>query len=630
MKAADPFTGSSNGGGVVRGRGGFLRDNGGEGAPYVSHPTKTAKHTGNKADLIALCAERGIAVPAKVTVDQLHELLGRRPARVKYGSPSGFGGMIEDPYSLAKYTERYIVEGIGIDAELQAMCRNLAAMGREHPQFNSTADGIVAKAREAANHMLAADRGTHMHAVTDDIDLGRDWLHRADEGQLLGLSLDVQTGLAAAWRDCMARHGIEMLAVEASCVDDAWHLAGTLDRIVRLTRPLTFALDGGELVVLDADTVRLGDTKTGHPRRLKHAIQIASYAQSLPYDLDTETRGEWPWPIAQDYGLIFHLDVASALEGRYRCDLVLVDLAAGREHGGATVIAAREWAARSDIFSVGQLVDATIATAGASSPAVATEVEPAAALAPDPPRAAPDATPSDHAVDTAAGSTTITHDLVCPNCGASASLPLGLMCNDHRPVPIAPAELSRAPQADTPAVPDALTSVEQQQAGAAATAPAPNSLRAAQLTRQRQITEADARRRLHDTPEEGDMSDDRSFAVLRRHYDDLTDPQRQWIAALGRDAADAKVSFSSKETKTARRYEILRGLTVLAGRDESDEQVRDWLALVDPRIAQLGSVPLGHIVGSLSATEAATFARLVTDELHVVIDDNGVAKLVAA
>jgi hypothetical protein len=77
--------------------------------PYVTDPSgATTKYEGNKADLLALCAERGIEVPAKVTVDQLHELLGRRPARVKYGSPSGFGGVIEDPFSLAKYTERLL------------------------------------------------------------------------------------------------------------------------------------------------------------------------------------------------------------------------------------------------------------------------------------------------------------------------------------------------------------------------------------------------------------------------------------------------------------------------------------------------------------------------------------------
>ena len=31
-------------------------------------------------------------------------------------------------------------------------------------------------------------------------------------------------------------------------------------------------------------------------------------------------------------------------------------------------------------------------------------------------------------------------DLICPNCGASASLPLGMVCIDHRPAPISELE----------------------------------------------------------------------------------------------------------------------------------------------------------------------------------------------
>lgn len=197
-----------------------------------------------------------------------------------------------------------------------------------------------------------------------------------------------------------------------------------------------------------------------------------------------------------------------------------------------------------------------------------------------------------------------------------------------------------------PAAPGLPPPVEQQEAGAVSSA-APASLslaadeptsadkelsplRQAQEARKRIDATADAKRRLHDTPDEGADSDERTFAVLRRRYDDLTDAQRSWIAHLGREAEAAKVGFSSKTAKTQRRFEILRGLVVLAARSESDDQVRQWLALVDPRIEQLGSVPLGHIVGSLSAQEAATFAQLVTDELQVVIDDNGNSTLAPA
>lgn len=512
-RAADPFQGEARSEGLMRGRGGFLRSGGVDGTPYVAHPTKTTKQDGNKADLLKMCAERGIEVPDKVTVPQLHDLLGPRPQRVPYGSPSGFGSLIEDPFALAKYTERYIVEGIGMDDMLQAQCRNLAAMGREHPQFTATADGIVAAARTTANHMLAADRGTHLHAVTDDVDLGRDWSRRIPDGEALGLSADVQAALVAAWLAMKEHHGIEMLAVEASCVDDEWRLAGTLDRIVRLGMPLRFALPGGEVAELAAGGVYLMDTKSGNPRRHKHAIQIASYAQSVPYDVEAETRGVWPWQINQRWALIAHLDVAGALDGDPACTLVLVDLEAGRAHGGACVLAAKAWGARSDLFSVANISDTNIAAAGESLP------------------------------------------------------------------PALSAELS--------------------------------PLRQAQADRKRQNAMADAKRRLHGTPEEGTMSDDRTFLALQKRHERLDPAARSWIAKLGEQARDAQVPFGSRTTKSQRRFEILNGLVTLGECEgDSDAQARELLASVDPRIEQLGAVDLGRIVGSLSATEATHFARL--------------------
>ena len=163
------------------------------------------------------------------------------------------------------------------------------------------------------------------------------------------------------------RNGLTVLVTEASCVDDAWRLAGTLDNIVRCTKPLRFALVTGEVVVIPADTVLILDKKTSKKRLGRdgsvqwwssYAIQIASYAQSVPYDTETETRGEWPWPIDQTHALIGHIDVDAAVAGappEQICTLVYVDLTAGREHGGATVVQAKTWEDRRDVFSVAQL-----------------------------------------------------------------------------------------------------------------------------------------------------------------------------------------------------------------------------------------------------------------------------------
>lgn len=96
----------------VERRPGDFRRMAGTGAPMVAHPTKTTKHQGKKADLIALCAERGITVPDKATVAQLHELLGPRPSWVVYGRPSSLGKQIENTTNLQKWAERAVALGL--------------------------------------------------------------------------------------------------------------------------------------------------------------------------------------------------------------------------------------------------------------------------------------------------------------------------------------------------------------------------------------------------------------------------------------------------------------------------------------------------------------------------------------
>jgi hypothetical protein len=151
----------------------------------------------------------------------------------------------------------------------------------------------------------------------------------------------------------LERNALTILAIEAACVDDRWRLAGTLDRIVRLGRDLSFAKPDGEIVTIAASTVVVLDIKFGKTRKA-HPIQIASYAQSVPYDTELELRGEWGFTIDQDHALIAHGDFGDGFDPP-TIELVWVDLKAGREHGGQCVVDAKSWAARDDVFSVGQI-----------------------------------------------------------------------------------------------------------------------------------------------------------------------------------------------------------------------------------------------------------------------------------
>jgi hypothetical protein len=516
--------------GIQRGRGGFMRS--AADTPYVSDPSgATMKHDGTKADLIALCAERGIEVPDKVTVAQLQELLGPRPKRLAYGSPSNRGKQIENTTNLVKWGERRVVLGIGADPELVAMCAELVALDVDSDDYKTLADSIIIKAKEAAEVSLAADRGTLGHALSEDFDEGRDWLGRAESGELLGIPTDAQARLVQAWRDMLERSGLEILAVEASCVDDTWRLAGTLDRIARTTLPLRFALPGGEVREIPAGTVLVLDIKTGKKRTDNrsgavlywqgYAIQIASYAQAVPYDTEAEARGEWPWEIDQTHALIAHLDVLAAIDGDATCELVYVDLVAGREHGGETVVQAKAWESRIDVFSIAEL-DTDLS---ATPPVVA---EP---------------------------STDVPATVEAP----------------PEPIPVATPVVDRTPADEQHAV------------------------------------------RSRPAPDEGDGVVDPTYEVLQRNYVALAPEARAWITALTEQATRGGVSFHSKGHRTQRRYEIIRALVHLAAQgidDTIDDTVRTFLEVVIGDVAQFPSVPLGHLIGSLSAQEAATFAAL--------------------
>jgi hypothetical protein len=379
---------------VVADPGGFPRHPS-TGAPQVTDPTKTRVPTGKKDELLAKCAARGIQVPAKATVADLRALLGPEMAMAWYGRPSSLGKQIENMTNLQKWSERATTLGLFLDPDLFEDLRQLDpdALSLDDAEARKVLDAAVVKAKARAQAGIAAERGTHTHALTEDFDNEADWIERARQGEDLGIPHDAQAALVAAWEQMLARNELEILAVETPVVDDRWRQAGTLDRIARLGKGLNFFLPGGEIVCIPGGTVIVLDVKTGRLRCDQgivsywhgYAVQIASYAQSLPYDPATGQRGTWEWEIDQRYALIAHLDVLSALEGNATCRLVLVDLAAGRE-AGERCVWARQWENRTDVFSLVTDDDDTCVTVEVAPSEVAApaELEQSAGSAPAP------------------------------------------------------------------------------------------------------------------------------------------------------------------------------------------------------------------------------------------------------
>lgn len=132
------------------------------------------------------------------------------------------------------------------------------------------------------------------------------------------------------------------------------------------------------------------------------------------------------------------------------------------------------------------------------------------------------------------------------------------------------------------------------------------------------------------TPDEGDSVDDPTFDVLQREYLALGGEGRAWITALTEQANRGGVPFHTKGHRTRRRYEIVRALVLVATdwvRDgfgpHVDQYLRDLLEPIIGDCAQFPTVPLGHLVGSLSATEAAQLGGLLDGRYLLVITDEG-------
>ena len=184
-----------------------------------------------------------------------------QPKRVLYGRPSGLGKNVGDGFALSQWSQRMVLCGIVTDAALAAEARALLDMDQESREFKELANALADRAKDAAKAGLAAERGTHTHALTEDHDNEVDWVARAEAGVDLGIPHEAQQALVDVWRRCLADNGLEVLATEAKVVNDRLRVAGTLDRIVRLTRPLTF----GDITV-PAGTVLVLDIKTGKMR----------------------------------------------------------------------------------------------------------------------------------------------------------------------------------------------------------------------------------------------------------------------------------------------------------------------------------------------------------------------------
>lgn len=103
--------------------------------------------------------------------------------------------------------------------------------------------------------------------------------------------------IARGWVELLSDNDLEVLASEQPIINDDLRLAGTLDRIVRLSKDLAFGetvIPAGTVLVLDIKTSKLHADDDGVPSYWdSYPIQIAAYASAQPYDTEAEQRLTW-------------------------------------------------------------------------------------------------------------------------------------------------------------------------------------------------------------------------------------------------------------------------------------------------------------------------------------------------
>lgn len=236
-------------------------------------------------------------------------ILGPDGKRTPYTRCTTYVSALEDTYNLEKWKMRQVAVGMSLRPDL---VMKVAAGKHDKATVGEAAESAL----ETAGSSAAADIGTALHKFTESDDRG---------------TLDMDTVPAlyrpdiAAYRQVMTAGKLTVTQIERFGVNDELRVGGTWDREVTLNRK-------GYIF----------DVKTGHdPLKygaLKIAMQLAVYAHSRAYDVDTGERSDLD--VDLERGIVCHLQA-----GKGKATLHWVDIAAGWE---AVQVArqVREWRSR--------------------------------------------------------------------------------------------------------------------------------------------------------------------------------------------------------------------------------------------------------------------------------------------
>ena len=511
--------------------------------------------------------------------------------------PSHFEALTDEEW-LGKWKMRQAIQRVARNPSLVEQAARL-----DIKKDAAILDMIAEDAMRLNGSSAGADRGTHLHQLTEALDWGEplppcDAEARAD--------ID-------AYRSAKEAFGITVVPgmIEVRAVNDEVGCAGTIDRIIHLP---------------GLGTV-IGDLKCGQTLRFsarKYAVQLALYARSVLYDPATGERRPMPEGMRTDVGVIIWLPA-----GQRRCEIHTVNLEEAWRLAllSRAVHDAREADASSLLsrrFPPGLLLPGDIARPSAS-PSTRGEAAPAPEASTGGPIAPEGEAPTGGQPASPARRQWVLDRLrSLPEAGRedmALAWPEGIPPMrgylDHTDEQLA-------------AITRVLDRVEAKHSVPFG-APQPDDATVSPMTRKWQA----GARRVRTEPDEGAPADPGALAALRSMFEAQEAQARDTVHGWLSEAHAAGRSFSLSVNPSVRRFEILRACIWAATSLVDDELVRAALAAVTGSDEPLmPTIPTGAVLGALATDEALRLVELAeafaAGRTTTSVDDGGAVRFPVA
>ena len=214
----------------------------------------------------------------------LHPDTGKK---VAWTRATTFAKSIQDTFALSQWAQRMTLKGASLRPDIVAAVSTLEVK-KDKDRVNS----LVEDAKKAAGDKVAANLGTAVHSFTEDRDKTLVGMPVKDREVPEKLRPTVD-----AYEELIASFGLEPVPglIEFTTAVKQYEICGTSDRVYRVTRDITFKLNGRTLTLYAGEYV-VGDVKTGADLSygwMEICIQLAIYAQGL------NTSGVWDWGTGQ-------------------------------------------------------------------------------------------------------------------------------------------------------------------------------------------------------------------------------------------------------------------------------------------------------------------------------------------